>query len=329
MKRRQVLIAAVAAAQRAGAEPVTSWKAATSYRADSFQGQNLLKLAQDVESTTGGALKIEVQSAGTATPLQMEQIPTAVQDGQLQAGEVILTALVKDIPIAGADSVPFVVHSYEDARRLWQHQRPLIEQHFARRGLQVLYAVPWPPQGLYSTRPVSSIHDLRGMRMRTYNATTVRIAQLTGAEAVNVPMAQVSDALASGSVDAMITSAVTGVENRVWGRLKFYYEIKAWFPKNIVMASKAALDALAPHERGAVLEAARQAEPRGWAASEVAARESVDELRRQGIRVEAPAAQLRKDLRRLGERFSLEWLRDVGPEANAIFIPYYREISPS
>lgn len=324
MKRRQVLIAGMAAMHQAGADP-TTWKIASGYRADSFHGQNLQRFGQDVESATGGALKVELQSGNAPAALQMEQIPASVQQGRLQGGEVILTGLVKDIPIAGADSVPFVVQSYEDARRLWQHQRPLLEQHLARRGLQVLYAVPWPPQGLYATRPVASIQDLRGLRMRTYNATTERIAQLTQAQAVHVPMAEVSQALAAGTIDAMITSAVTGVENRVWDRVKFYYDIKAWFPKNIVLASQAALDALAPRHREVMLEAARQAEPRGWAACEVAARESLDELRRQGMRVELPAPQLRRDLRRLGERFSLEWLRDVGPEANAIFIPYYRQ----
>ncbi len=325
MKRRQVLIAGMAAMHQAGADAPTTWHIASGYRADSFHGQNLQRFGQDVESATGGALKVELQPGNAPAALQMEQIPGFVQRGQLQGGEVILTGLVKDIPIAGADSVPFVVQSYEDARRLWQHQRPLLEQHLARRGLQVLYAVPWPPQGLYANRPIASIQDLRGLRMRTYNATTERIAQLTQAQAVHVPMAQVSQALAAGSIDAMITSAVTGVENRVWDRVKFYYDIKAWFPKNIVLASQAAMEALAPRQREVVLEAARQAEPRGWAACEVAARDSLDELRRQGMRVELPAPQLRRDLRRLGERFSLEWLQDVGPEANAIFIPYYQQ----
>lgn len=325
MKRRQALIAGMAAMHRAGAEPTATWKVASGYRADSFHRQNLQKFGQEVESATGAALKVELLPGNASAAIQMEQIPEAVQQGRLQGGEVILTGLVKDIPIAGADSVPFVVQSYEDARRLWQHQRPLLEQHLARRGLRVLYAVPWPPQGLYATRPVASIQDLRGLRMRTYNATTERIAQLTQAQAVHVPMAEVSKALGAGTIDAMITSAVTGVDTRVWDRVRFYYDIKAWFPKNIVLASQAALDTLAPRQRDAVMEAARMAEPRGWEACEAAARESIDELRRHGMQVEPPAPQLRRDLRRLGERFSLEWLRDVGPEANAIFIPYFRQ----
>jgi TRAP-type C4-dicarboxylate transport system substrate-binding protein len=136
---------------------------------------------------------------------------------------------------------------------------------------------------------------------------------------------EVAQALADGHFDAMMTSAVTGVENRVWDRLKYYYEIKAWFPKNIVMVSQAALDALAPAQRDAVLEAARRAEPRGWTACKAVARESLDELRRNGMQVEPAPALLSQELRRLGERFSLEWLRDVGPRANAIFIPYYAQ----
>lgn len=66
-----------------------------------------------------------------------------------------------------------------------------------------------------------------------------------------------SQALAAGAFDSMITSAVSGAENRVWGRMKFYYDIKAWLPKNIVMARRAALDALAPSERDAWASAFR------------------------------------------------------------------------
>jgi TRAP-type C4-dicarboxylate transport system substrate-binding protein len=322
MKRRHILVAAtaLAAARGIAAAPAVTWKWASGYRADSFHGCNLSQFAADVEAATEGALRIDLLAGN---PVPMARIPTAVQDGQLQGGEVILTGLGGEIPAAAADAVPFIVHSYDDAWRLWQAQRPPIEREFQRRGLRGLYAVPWPPQGLYSARPITAVQDLHGLRMRTYNATTVRIAEMVGAQAVDVPMVEVSQALAEGRIDAMLTSAVTGVEARVWERLKFYYEIKAWFPKNIVMVSQAALDGLAPAHRNAVLEAARQAEPRGWAACKTAARESLDELRRQGMQVEPAPLQLRQGLRRLGERLSLEWLRDVGPQANAIFVPYY------
>ncbi len=312
------LLHARAAAAAAAAAP---WKLATGYRAESFHAQNLLALAQSVEAATGGGLRIELHANGSLAPLA--QVADAVREGRAEMGETIMTGLAKAMPIAGADAVPFITRHYDDARRLWSHQRPLVERAFAERGLRVLYAVPWPPQGLYSTRPIAAPQDLRGLRMRTYNATTVRIAELLGATPVDVPMLEVGRAVAEGRIDTMITSAVTGVENRVWDGLKHFYDINAWFPKNIVFVREAAFLALPAVQRDALAVAAAAAEPRGWSASQAAARDSLDELRRHGMKVELPGAALATHLRRLGERFALEWIREVGPQANAIFIPYY------
>lgn len=314
-----VLLAALAVAPVLHAQ--TQWKLATGYRAESFHTRNVVQFAQDVERASAGALRIEVHANNAL--FKLGEIPQAVQDGKAQAGETIMTSLVRDMPIAGADAVPFVVRTYADARRMWDLQRPLIEGHFARKGLKALYAVPWPPQGLFSIAPVRSAADFKGTRMRTYNPATVRIAEMLGAAPVDVPMVEVNTALSAGKLDSMITSALTGVENQVWGQIKQYYGINAWFPKNIVFVNQQAFDALPPPVREAVTKAAQTAEARGWAMSETIAEESVGELQRKGIKVERAPAELEAELKRLGERFSREWVQSVGNEANKIFIPYY------
>ena len=314
-----VLLAALAAAPVLHAQ--TQWKLATGYRAESFHTRNVVQFAQDVERASAGALRIEVHANNAL--FKLGDIPLAVQDGKAQAGETIMTNLVRDMPIAGADAVPFVVRTYADARRMWDLQRPLIEGHFARKGLKALYAVPWPPQGLFSIAPVRSAADFKGTRMRTYNPATVRIAEMLGAAPVDVPMVEVNTALSAGKLDSMITSALTGVENQVWGQIRQYYGINAWFPKNIVFVNQQAFDALPPPVREAVTKAAQSAEARGWAMSETIAEESVGELQRKGIKVERAPAELEAELKRLGERFSREWVQSVGNEANKIFIPYY------
>lgn len=314
-----VLLAALAVAPVLHAQ--TQWKLATGYRAESFHTRNVVQFAQDVERASGGALRIEVHANNTL--FKLGEIPQAVQDGKAQAGETIMTSLVQGMPIAGADTVPFLVRSYADARRLWDLQRPLIDGHFAAKGLKALYAVPWPPQGLFSIGPVRSSADFKGTRMRTYNPATVRIAELLGATPVDVPMVEVNKALSAGKLDSMITSALTGVENQVWGQIKQYYGINAWLPKNIVFVNQQAFDALPPAARHAVTQAAAEAETRGWALSAAVAEESVGELQRKGIKVERASAELDTELKRLGERFSREWVQSVGNEANKIFIPYY------
>ncbi|MFY7940764.1 MAG: C4-dicarboxylate ABC transporter substrate-binding protein, partial [Burkholderiaceae bacterium] len=84
-----------------------------------------------------------------------------------------------------------------------------------------------------------------------------------------------------------------------------------------------AFDALPPDQQKAVLAAAATAETRGWVASEKAAVESVEELRKKGMKIERVSPEFLADIKRMGERFSLEWVREVGNEANDIFIPYY------
>lgn len=325
-RRRFSLLAftALAAPVALPAHAATRWRLATGYRAESFHTINISTMAREIGLATNGSLSIEVHPDNRLAKLN--DIGAAVQAGKAEAGETIMASLVGEMPIAGADSIPFVVGTYADAKRMWRYQRPLLEADFARRGLQVLYAVPWPPQGLYSTRPIASTADFAGSQMRTYNATTARIATLLGARGIDVPMAQVGQALAEGRIDSMITSAVTGVENKVWDHVKYYYPIDAWFPKNVVFVGTKALRGLASTEREALARAAAAAEARGWAASEAAAASSVQELRRNGMKIESVPPRVGADLKRMGERFSLEWIRQVGAPANQIFIPYFTQV---
>jgi len=316
---KAVLIAALVAAGAAHAQ--TTWKLATGYRAESFHTQNILQFGRDVDLATRGELLIQVYPNNTLAKLA--DISAAVQQGKAEAGETIMTSMVKDIPLAGADSIPFVVTSYKDAYRLWKLQRPGLEKHFAERGMKLLYAVPWPPQGLHSNKPVRGPTDFRGTQMRTYNKTTMRIAEMLGAKPVDVAMVDVGKALAEGRMDNMITSALTGVENKVWGPIKYYYEINAWFPKNAVFVNSKAFDALKPEARAAVLKAAGEAEVRGWQASQALATSATEELRANGVKIERIPPELDQEIKRMGEKFSREWIRSVGNEANDIFVPYY------
>lgn len=316
---KTILIAALCAASVAHAQ--TSWKLATGYRAESFHTENIAQLSREIATATKGQLAIDLAPNGSL--FKLGDIRQAVEEGKVQAGETIMTSMVKDIPIAGADSIPFVVGSYKRAQRLWELQRPGMEREFAQRGLKILYAVPWPPQGLFTTRPVKNLNDFKNVKMRTYNQTTVRLAEMLGATSVDVAMVDVGKAANEGRMDAMITSAVTGVENKVWGPIKHYYEISAWFPKNIVFVNAKAFDALAPDARSAVLKAAADAEGRGWSTSEAVTQTATRELQANGIKVDRISAELESDLKRIGERFSREWVRSVGHAASDIFVPYY------
>ncbi|NDY90419.1 TRAP transporter substrate-binding protein [Ideonella sp. TBM-1] len=312
-----------ASAAPQGSAAATRWPVATGYRAEGYHARNLQAMGEALAQASGGAFSLEVRADNSLVP--MAGIPAAVAGGQPPLGEAIMTGLSRRWPVCGADAVPFLTRSLDDAQRLWRAQRPVVEAALAPAGLGVLLAVPWPGQGLYTRQAVTSPEDLRGLRIRTYNPTTVRIAELLGATPVDVPMAGIGQALAEGRIDALITSAVTGVEQQVWRWLTHFQDLNAWMPKNLVMVNAAALKALPAPHREALLRVATDAEARGWAACRQAGQDALATLQANRMSLDATPPPLARQLQRLGERFSREWVREVGPQANAIFIPYYTQ----
>ncbi|HET6829429.1 MAG TPA: TRAP transporter substrate-binding protein DctP, partial [Ramlibacter sp.] len=207
-------------------------------------------------------------------------------------------------------------------RELWSISRMAVSQALAAEGLQLLYAVPWPAQNLYSVRPVQSLADLRGLKMRAYNPATQKIAELVGAQPTVIQVVDLPKAIDEGRVESMITSSWTGVQAQAWTRMSNYYEVNAWIPKNVVFVNKAAFDALPVAARQAMLSRASDAETRGWALSRSFAMQYDQQLTRQKVRINEPGVYLRDELRRMGERLTREWVRGAGQQSLAILLKF-------
>jgi TRAP-type C4-dicarboxylate transport system substrate-binding protein len=182
--------------------------------------------------------------------------------------------------------------------------------------------VAWPPQGLYSKKPVASAADLKGSKWRAYSPATSRIAELVGAQPVTVQAAELSQALATGVVENNMTSGATGVDSKLYEHLKFYYDVQAWLPKNAVLANKKAFDALDKATQDGLMKAAADAEARGWAASEKVNTDTLATLKTNGMSVEPPSAALKADLQKVGATMLQEWLSKAGPEGQQLIDAY-------
>jgi TRAP-type C4-dicarboxylate transport system substrate-binding protein len=316
MKRLQgfTLAAGLLAAATVAAQ--TKWDMPTPYPATNFHTENITQFAADVEKGTGGKLKIQVHPG--ASLFKAPEIKRAVQGGQAQVGEILISGYSNEDPLFGLDSVPFLATSYPEAKKLWGASRKAIEERFAKQGMKVLYAVPWPPQGIYSSKPLQSLADMKGLKMRTYNPYTSRIAELAGAQPVTIQAAELAQAFATGAVNANITSGATGYDTKAWEVVKNYYDTQAWLPKNIVFANQKAFDALDKASQVAVVKAAADAEARGWKLSEEKTTFFTGELKKNGMNVAPPSAQLKADFRKIGQTMTEEWLKSAGADGKAI-----------
>jgi len=319
MRAIQAIAAAVALASTA-AFSQTKWDMPTPYPATNFHTENIAQFIADVDKATGGKLKITLHA--NASLFKAPEIKRAVQGNQAQIGEILISGYSNEDPVFGVDSVPFLATSYADAAKLWKASRKPIEERFARQGMMVLFSVPWPPQGIYSSKPLASIADMKGLKMRTYNPYTSRIAELAGAQPVTIQVAELAQAFATGAVNANITSGATGYDTKAWEVVKYYYDTQAWLPKNIVFVNKSAFDALDKATQGAVLKAAADAEARGWKTSEEKNTWYLEQLGKNGMLVAPPSTQLKGEFKKIGETMTGEWLKTAGADGQAIVDAY-------
>ena len=323
MKIKQALIiTALSAAGITAAFAQTKWDLPAAYPASNFHSENLVQFANDVDKASGGKLKITVHA--NASLFKAPEIKRAVQGGQAQAGEILLVNFQNEAQLFGADGLPFLADSYDTAMKLYQAQKPLLQKKLDEQGMALLYAVAWPPQGIYVKKPINSAADLKGVKWRAYSPATARIAELVGAQPVTIQASELSQALATGVVESFMSSGSTGVDSKTYEHLKYWYDTQAWLPKNAVIVNKAAYNALDAATKAAVQKAAADAEVRGWAASKKVNTASLDTLKANGMSIVTPSPQLKADMKKVGDVMLKEWLEKAGPEGKAMVDAYLK-----
>jgi TRAP-type C4-dicarboxylate transport system substrate-binding protein len=314
---------AAAAAVALAAVPAcaqTTWNLPSAYPADNFHTENLSAFARDLADVTGGKIAIKVFPNASLFPATA--IKSAVRIGQAPVGEVLISLHDNEDPVFGVDVVPFLAASYADARKLWAASRPAIERKLAAQGLMVLFAVPWPPQGIYAKKEINAIADMQGLSWRVYNAGTERIAQLVGAYPVTIQAADLPQALATGLINAFMTSVATGYDSKAWDTMSYFYDTQAWLPKNVTFMNKAAFDQLDKPTQESVLRVAAAAEARGWWRSQDRTKWYGEQLAARGLKVLPPSPVLKEGLQKIGEQLTGEWLLKAGADGQAVIDAY-------
>jgi len=323
MKRRTFVACAAAAAFSFATAPAfaqTKWDLPTAYPISNFHTENIQQFAKDVDAATGGKLKITVHA--NASLFKAPEIKRAVQSGQAQAGEILLANYANENPLYGLDGVPFVASSYAESRRLYDAQKSALVKLMASQNIKLLFSVPWAPQGLFSKKEIASGADLRGIKWRAYSPATARIAQLVEAQGVQIQQAELSAAMATGVIEAYMSSASTGFDTKTYESIKNFYDLQAWIPKNAVMVNMKAFSELDAATQAAVIKAAEEAETRGWALAQKKNAEYKQNLIERGMKIHAPSPKLVTDMRKVGVTMQGEWLKAAGAEGVAIMDAY-------
>jgi len=292
------------------------WDMPMAYSGSNFHSVTGAEFAQCVTTGTGG--KIEIVTHPSGSLFKGADIKRAIQTGQAPIGERLLSGHQNEDAVFGFDSIPFLATSFDDSDKLWKAAEATINEVLDKQNLVLLYSVPWPPQGLYFKKEVKAVADMEGVKFRSYNNTTARLAELTGMAPVTIEAAEISQAFATGVAESMVSSGATGYDRKVWESLTHFYEVDAWLPRNYIMVNKDIWNDAGEASQNIIRGCAQLAEYAGnWRAKEYTGF-TVDGLRQGGMTVAPPSDGLRAELQAIGETMSNEWLEAAGEKGKAI-----------
>ncbi|MDB5591922.1 TRAP transporter substrate-binding protein [Enterovirga sp.] len=317
---KSALAAALAVAVGSSAALADKWNMPVRSNERNYFTRNILQFAEEVKAGTAGKLEIVIHPEDSLT--KQPEVKRAVQTGQVQLGELLMSIHSNENAVFGVDAVPFLATNAEENRKLLAAARPFIEERLKKQGIRLLFVVPWPPNSFYAGKEIKSVADYKGVRFRAFNPVTGRLAELMGAIPVTVQQSEVPQAFSTGVIQAMITSPATGVDTQAWDFVKYYYDVKAMAPWNIVIANERVFSRLDPKTQEAVMAAAKVAEERGWKLQAEETGKLVDTLRSKGMDVREGSPELMGELRKIGDQLIQEWSKAAGEDGQKILDAY-------
>lgn len=290
------------------------------YAATNFHSEMGVVFADKVREYSGGDIDITIHAGGSL--FKGGEIKRAVQTGQAPIGERFMSAHANEAPLLGWDNVPFLATTYAENDKLWAAAKDKVNAQLSDLNMVALYTCPWPGQGFYFKKEVTSSKDTQGIKFRSYNSATATFAEELGMVPVQVEAAELSQALATGVAEAFISSGSTGYDRKVWEHLTHYYKVNAWLPRNYVVVNKGIWDGLSDDNKAALNKAADETGAACSAKSAELAGWYFEQLESNGMKVTDAGPEFLAELKAIGDKMTAEWLKAAGADGQAILDAY-------
>jgi TRAP-type C4-dicarboxylate transport system substrate-binding protein len=292
------------------------------YGANNFHTKGAEQFAALVDEYTKGSVKITVHAGGSlvkGSPLQ------AVKDGTVAMTDMFIPFTAGGGKIFGVSALPFVAGSYDDAFKLYQISKPAYEKAAAAWNQKLLYAVSWPPSGLYTKKPMHSKADFADLKTRTYDKNSADFITMVGGSSVALPWGEVYSALSTGMVNSVVTSSASGKDGKFWEVLSHFTKISYAYPLQAVTINLDYWKSLDKAQQEALLKAAAKIEAAQWEASKKEDKDALKLLSDNGVKIEEATVELKKELDVVASAMLDAYLKDADASIKKIFAEYKKQ----
>jgi len=295
------------------AKEVIVWKMATKMPPESPEGKAFQLFADKVKEKSEGRMRIDVYPSEQLG--KTEAVIEMVRAGTVHVYPEGIGYLERFIPAYGTVNLPFVFENRAHWKRFVQSPRVKKWEERLRReyGIRLLgdpaAFVRGPYRVLVSKKPILSVEDVQGLKLRMYpNDTVIAVWQKLGADCIMLAWTEIYESLQRGLVEAC-TSPVALVDAMKFQEVAKYILRTNEFPQGMAfMTNNKAFESLPSDLQQAVLEAHKEASEFSAKIMSEAAEESIERMiERDGVTfIRAPMAPWRKKVRPLYEKWEEE-----------------------
>lgn len=206
----------------------TLWRTQSCVPLNHYVCQAIVHFKDEVEKRTSGKLRIEVYPSG-GMGIPIPKTVSSVQDGLMNMGEILGAFTHGEFPLSDIMELPGLVPGNIDLRKkICEALSPYYEKVILDR-----YNQYW--LGGYQNdarvvalnrKRVSSIAELKGLKLRASGPNEVALCNALGAVPVSIVGPEVYQAMARGTVDACFGADSWLATGKFWEVAKYVYSME-------------------------------------------------------------------------------------------------------
>jgi TRAP-type C4-dicarboxylate transport system substrate-binding protein len=303
-----------------------NWIANSAYPESNHIGQTLIEFSEKTKEATGGKVDIDVM-AGGALGYKGPELLRVVRDGLVPVSDILLSGVAGDEALYGISTLPFLYRNLEEAKILSDTARPYYDKVAEEKWNQkILYIAPWPISGFWTKTELTSIEDMKGLKMRTYDEMGARVLEAVGGTPYPLPFSEVYSSLSTGVIDSVLTSTATAVDVKFWEVLDYFSPVSVMMGNNAVTVNLDEFNKLDAETQEAIIQVGKEVEESIWNRVAEIDREMEAIVNQNGITTVRPSKELVSDLEQVTEVIREDWLKQAPAEAHEIIEKYYEAI---
>lgn len=251
------------------------------------------------------------------TLLSAEQLIPGLLQGNVDVVFTTNAYVSSSYPVLAMMELPFVTGTQEElakATRVGSELYQLINKQLARTqkgSLRFLASMVLPTNTIWTVdRPVRTLRDLQGLRIRTAGAIEAAAIKAFGAASTTMSSAELFEALKRGTIDGMVGIPTTLVSRDLLGVIKYGTLVHLGHASVNIYVRRQWFDQLPQALKSAVMEGARAYNTKGTAKNVRISKQALPEIEGSGIQMIEVSEEERRKFRRAAESVIDKWRKN-------------------